>query len=171
MKQSLSADQARALLDYDKDTGTLTWRVHTRNTRIGGIAGSPSSNGYVQIQVCNHNYRAHVLAWLLMTGEWPKHQIDHINGNRSDNRWANLRAATQSQNSINSPPRGPLPKGVTITPSNRFDAKLWIGGKWKCLGKFDTIEDAEIAYLRAAKEYQGEFMHPQLKERAASLCL
>lgn len=171
MKFAITAEFVREILAYDKESGVLSWRVHTRNTKIGQVAGS-FSNGYGQIQINGHNYRAHVLAWLIITGEWPEPHVDHINGIRSDNRWCNLRLATTSQNAINCKPRSnDLPRGVSKTGSGKFCAKLWMGGKYQCLGTHNTVGEAERAYLTAAKDYHGEYMPIHLKSRAAYLCL
>lgn len=96
-----------------------------------------------------------------MTGEWPKLFVDHINGDRSDNRWENLRLATKQQNQCNirahKDSRTGM-KGVWLNKrSGRWEATLQFNRKRYWLGLHDTQEQAAEAYMRAAKELQGEF--------------
>ena len=90
---------------YDPDTGVITWKVDSgRYGRIkaGTVAGSlKSKNGYIEIHLKGKAYKAHRVAWLLHYGSWPSEQVDHINRNRSDNRAANLRACSASDNMFN----------------------------------------------------------------------
>jgi hypothetical protein len=90
------------LLVYDAGTGVFRWRISRPNRAAGSVAGVRGKVGYVYISVMKQRCLAHRLAWLLMTGEWPGAQIDHVNRDRADNRWANLRAADSAQNAWNS---------------------------------------------------------------------
>ena len=88
-----------SLLKYDPETGVFTWladRAH--NALAGCIAGSRLSSGYCQIKVGGPLFYTHRLAFLYMTGRWPSAEIDHIDHNRGNNAWGNLREATRSQN-------------------------------------------------------------------------
>lgn len=99
-----------------------------------------------------------------MTGEWPKHHVDHANGDRDDNRWVNLREATWSENKWNSKtPRNNTTgvKGVSRL-KGRFRARVMVHGDYKFLGYFDTIEEAANARFAAAEEAHGEFFNPGL---------
>jgi hypothetical protein len=98
----LTAAEVRRLLRYDADTGLFYWQVDTKNTSAGEVAGSQQSRGYWHIKINRRLYMAYRLAWLYVTGEWPIGHIDHISGNRSDNRFGNLRVATNSENARNS---------------------------------------------------------------------
>src|SRR6266446_8705973 len=91
-------------IKYDPVTGHFTWikKRKGRNHAIGSKAGYTDAYGYLTIGINYKIYKAHRLAWLYMTGKWPKNFIDHINRDPSDNRWENLREATRSQNQINS---------------------------------------------------------------------
>src|SRR4029077_7435541 len=98
----------------------------------------------------------HRLAFLWVNGEWPREEVDHVNRVKDDNRWANLREATRSENTVNSPPReklSDLPLGVRITPSGKFRAL--IAGMH--LGIFATPEEAAEVYATAAKDFYGDF--------------
>jgi hypothetical protein len=157
----LTAAEVRRLLRYEPDTGTFFWRVDTRNTAAGDIAGSRQSRGYWHIKINRHLYMAHRLAWLYVTGEWPVGHIDHINGNRSDNRFANLRIATNSENAWNSRIRVNNAcgyKGVHYKRRlNKFVAQNNVSGRVHHLGVFKTAAEAHAAYRKAAEEHFGEF--------------
>jgi hypothetical protein len=98
----LTAARLRELLHYDPETGAWTRLVSTSNhrARVGDNAGGVTGT-YVKIRVDVRQYPAHRLAWLYMTGAWPKHEIDHINGDRLDNRWCNLRPANDAEQARN----------------------------------------------------------------------
>lgn len=153
-----------AQLDYCPETGLFRWKINGRgrSKRINTIAGTPHSNGYVRIKLMGRAYYAHRLAWLLMHGTWPADQIDHVNGDRSDNRAANLRQATLQQNRWNTvgiPSRRKSAfKGVVREHrSTKWVAQLSVDGRLRRLGSFATEEEASSAYLRAARTLRGEF--------------
>lgn len=95
-------EYVRSILRYVPDTGEIV-NIVARNPKspAGRIARDLNSNGYVRVQINKRRYLGHVFAWFYMTGEWPDRQIDHINGVRDDNRWENLRLATNKQNHEN----------------------------------------------------------------------
>src|SRR5687768_10767115 len=106
----LTADYVRSRIDYDPDTGTLTWKRRPErnsidkmwNTRFSGLdITHHNSTGHIHFGLDGKNYLGHRIAWLIVNGEWPRGDIDHINGVRDDNRWTNLREATRSQNASN----------------------------------------------------------------------
>lgn len=157
----LTAEHIRELLTYDPDTGIFRWRV-ARNNRIkaGSIAGSfKRATGYVEIHIDNKCYLAHRLAWFYMAGEWPADDIDHRNLAKDDNRWSNLRPATQSQNNANRRVMGNSKtgiKGVTKT-RDRYRAQITVNGKRKYLGTVDNPVLASYLYRLAAVIYHREF--------------
>src|SRR6478752_4218936 len=95
--KTLSANRLRKLLNYAPATGVFRWRVR-KGRNVGTVAGSiHPPKGYSQICIDGKIYRANRLAWLYMTGKWPKLEIGYINHKTSDARWANLRAMTPLQ--------------------------------------------------------------------------
>jgi hypothetical protein len=161
-KSDLTADELRQHLHYDPETGIFTWRVRARaNVPCGTTAGTLDERGYVRIGYKTFYFRAHRLAWLYVHGEWPAREIDHINGDKADNRIANLRPATHKQNSanrlINKNSTSGV-KGVGWHKNNaKWRAQIKLNGKKKNLGYFDAIEDAAAAYQNAAINNFGEF--------------
>lgn len=162
--QKFTADELRQLLHYDPQTGVFTRISSKRGDRVGEIAGTLRPDGYLTISVHNVQHRAQRLAWLYMTGMWPRHQIDHKDGNRSSNKWSNLRDATARQNRANMKGHGKLPKGVSFIPgrygralSRPYQAQICVNYCRRYLGTFETAEEAHAAYRIAAVELNGEF--------------
>ena len=91
----------KELFHYCHQSGEFTHVSKRIGVTQGAIAGCKTGNGYIRISVYRKLYLAHRLAWMYVTGEWPEYQIDHINRNRSDNSFINLREATISDNHKN----------------------------------------------------------------------
>ena len=161
-ESGLTAEILRDSLRYDPDTGEFRWKMIDKHSwvKVGDIAGfSCPTNGYHLIKIGGRSYRAHRLAWLYMTGEWPNDRIDHRNTNKADNRWSNLREATHGQNMIHSAPykkRLPLPKGV-FKNGNKFGSQIRFEGKKVFLGNHATPELAHQRYIEEAEKLHGEF--------------
>lgn len=165
MKPHITYEQARELLRYDPETGVFTWRAERRMGRTGkgaliaspgDVAGGPmKSTGYRQIVVVGRHYLEHRLAFLWMTGAWPKGQVDHRNGDRTDNRWENLRDVAQPINAQNlRRARADSATGVQGVGyqkrgarHKRYVARIRINGKSKTIGYFATAEEAHVVYL------------------------
>jgi hypothetical protein len=149
-------------LNYDPVSGIFTWKKRCGNKCAGSEAGGVDAFGYRRIRVNARKYQAQRIAWIMVTGEDPgEYHVDHINSNTSDNSFANLRLATNSQNACN---RGAPSnntsgyKGVTWKKlKNRWSAQIMINSKKKNLGYFDTAEDAYAAYCKAADDFHGNF--------------
>ena len=100
----LTQEYIKQILNYDPDTGEFVWRVNRHNRKLKGkIAGGISikDHGYVEIRIDGKKYYAHRLAYLIMTGKWPKNEVDHMDRNRSNNILSNLRIVSQSDNCKN----------------------------------------------------------------------
>jgi hypothetical protein len=157
----ITQDELKQLLHYNPDTGLFTYL--TGRIRTGRIAGNINKRGYVRLGINGVEYKGHRLAYLYMTGEMPQHFIDHINGIKSDNRWLNLREATNTQNNYNS---GMKPfntsgyKGISWDKKrNKWIAQISINNKNKYLGAFMQKEEAHAAYQMAASKLHGEFYY------------
>ena len=153
----LSAAQARELLAYDPDTGLLTWKATGTGRRPGGVAGNLNTDGYVRTSISYKAYANHRLAWLIYYGEWPKDQVDHIDGDRSNNRISNLRQASSSINNQNLRRAHPNNKlgvlGVYYDDvRSKYLAQIGVSGKQRVLGRFNSLEEASNAYLAAKRE-------------------
>lgn len=135
---------------------------------VGAVAGTLDSAGYRQLSVTIGgrltNIRGHIVVYALRTGSMPSSGIDHINGNRSDNRIENLRLATQSQNLANTGIAISNKSGVRGVSwhkgANKWIANIVVMQKQIYLGLFDTLESAKIARVAASKRYFGEFARP-----------
>lgn len=164
---NLSAEYVRSLLVYEHDTGIFRWLVaRSSGTPVGSIAGTPHSAGYVEIGIDGQQYLAHRLAFLYMTGEWPKEKLDHKDRVRNNNVWTNLRPATGTQNNINSKRKSRrLPRGVA-QKYRRFLAltTIYVDGQKKqiTIGRFDTPGDAHEAWRAYVGALHGqEFLPPR----------
>lgn len=158
---TITAECLRSLLSYEATTGNFVWLRKRGRAEVGSIAGGIEPDGYRFIRINGRKYCAHRLAWLFVNGEWPDNEIDHINGLRSDNRIANLRQATRSQNGANTK----LPttnsvglKGVCFHKRNRrFQATIGLNGAKKHIGYFATANEAHAAYKAAAEMIYGDY--------------
>lgn len=160
-KELISAEDARQLVSYDPETGAISWRVKVAShTKVGAAVSTQRYDGYRLIRIRNVLYRQHRLAWLLTYGRWPEGDIDHINGDRSDNRLCNLREATRSQNLMNTVRRKNKTgfKGVSYhSLSGRYSAAVYVNKKKVSLGYYRTAEEAYEAYCVAAEKHYKDF--------------
>ncbi len=133
------------------------WNVRWSNKNTGYI----SPDGYVRTKIFNQLYLVHVVAWIYMTGETPVSDIDHIDRNKSNNAFSNLRISTESQNIANSKLHRDSTtgfKGVTKRKNqNKYRARIRYEGNLISLGDYDTPEEAHEAYCKAAKRLFGKF--------------
>lgn len=161
-KKDLTAARVRELFDYDPISGQLIWKVATSSRNpVGSVSGTLTVRGYRFISIDWNRYLAHRIVWLWNNGTMPSGDIDHINGDKSDNRLENLRVANRSQNMSNTGLRRDNSsgyKGVTWhAQSRKWRALIHVNKKQTHLGLFDTPEKAYAAYCAAAKEVFGEF--------------
>tara|TARA_R110000868_G_scaffold153337_1_gene378692 strand:- start:59 stop:586 length:528 start_codon:yes stop_codon:yes gene_type:complete len=155
----LTQELLKAHIEYDPDTGLFRRTFGCWRTGVEWYAGCPNNCGHLRIWFLGHLYQAHRLAWLYITGAWPKHEIDHINGVKTDNRFANLRDVTRNINQQN------LTKPMKSKKSCQLIGAYWNHDRWMAiikvdkkqiyLGRFDTPEEAHAAYVGAKR-----VMHP-----------
>lgn len=173
-RTTTSPERLRQLLRYEPETGKLFWLPRAADefqsarscasfhARFAGKqAFTANSYGYRAGRVDNILYVAHRVIWAIIYGEWPAEDIDHINGDRADNRLANLRAASRSENLCN---RGMSPrntsghKGVYFdAQSGRWRAHIKKSGRFHFLGSFDLLDEALAARRSAETTLHGEF--------------
>lgn len=153
-----TAEYVRSRLSYAPETGALYWMAPGLGRRAIKEAGG-FSNGYLATRIDGTLYYNHRLAWLLTHGVWPVDKIDHVNGNRVDNRLVNLREATHSENlqnlrSARSDSRSGL-MGAFFRRSGVYFSRIMTSGRLTHLGYFKTAEEANSAYLEAKRR-----LHP-----------
>lgn len=162
MRTQPTADQVRELLHYDPQSGKFTWRLApSNNIRSGSMAGTPDNQGYIMIRVMGGRYKAHRLAWLYMSGEWPVTDVDHRDGDRGNNRWLNLRQATESQNMANSKIKKNNTSGYKGVFFDRrkgsWCARITVQRRKIYIGSYKSAAEAGAAYLTTAERIFGEF--------------
>jgi len=163
----LTCADVLAALDYSPEGGTFTWRhrcdaMGRPNTReVGKIAGKMDPKGYRMITLNRKRYLAHRVVWLVETGTWPNHRLDHINGLHDDNRFENLREADHAENLWNRGVQKNSRSGVKGVFWNkqcqRWMAKINVRGVNHYLGTHKTVEAAAAAYQEAASRLHGDF--------------
>lgn len=148
-------------LDYNPDTGVLSWNECRKSRGTAGReVGCLGGRGYRSLTLDGICYRAHRIVFLMFHGYLPK-QVDHINGDKSDTRIINLRAATNAQNSQNKPkPKSNTSgyKGINRA-GKRWSSYIAVNKKRIYLGTFTCKHEAAKAYNKAAIEYHGEFAY------------
>lgn len=160
-KQMPSQQELARLFDYNALTGELRWRVSRAQRCAGDIAGSLKKDGYWVVGLNNTTFKAHRIIWKLVSGKEPEDQIDHIDTDPSNNRWANLREASACQNMQNRTRHSNSSsgvKGVSYNKSERkWDAYIMADRKFRLIGRF---KDKDIAARVVAEERQrlhGDF--------------
>lgn len=151
------------VLSYDLTTGIFIWKWRSNisrwwNTKYAGKqAGKIRPAGYIEIRIDGKRYQAGRLAWKIINGRDPIHEIDHKNTNKGDNRYVNLREATGSQNCANKPRMGALGKCVQLVTCGKYQARITKNGHRFSLGLFDTPSEAQYAYAMAARSIFGRY--------------
>ena len=156
----------KSRLDYNPETGIYTWKYRNGNTKedktfnarfAGKEAGSKNRKGYLMIKIDGNKHHAHKIAYLFMTGKLPENQIDHINGNRSDNRWENLRAATNEENQKNRKIGKSNTSGVMRVNwnkrQNKWCVRINVNKKRINLGVFENFNEAVKVRKEAEVKY------------------
>lgn len=159
-----SVEELREKLNYDPETGALTWKKLRNSKRIGQQAKSIDVAGYIQVSFgtgCVH--KGHRIAWAIHNGAWPVGPIDHVNGVRTDNRIENLREVDHQTNCQNvrigsmvNKSTGMLGVHLCKSNTNPYRAKIMFNGKQIHLGGYPTAELAHAAYVEAKRRlHQG----------------
>ena len=164
---ALAFEYVREAIDYNPTSGEMVWRIRPRshfpthaswgtwNTRWAGkrIGTLNRIKGYYTTMLCGRRYTLHRLAWCLSYESWPPHEIDHINGNRLDNRLVNLRAVTRQENGRNLSRASNNTSGVTGVSwnklSERWHAYIMVDKKMLSLGLFTDFDTAVNARKKA----------------------
>ena len=153
----LTPERVSELFNYDPLTGVLTWK-HSRGGQVSGSpAGCITEDGYRRVTTGRRSYLVHRLIWMLVYGAWPTNTIDHINGDKLDNRITNLRDVTRKTNKENMrKPRKDNTVGVLGVHwhkyMKKFQASIRTNGERIHLGTYNTSEEAHQAYLIAKRQ-------------------
>lgn len=163
----ISHEELKRHLSYDPETGVFTRKIsNTASVTVGDEAGTMCT-GYLRIMVCGKRYLAHRLAWFYMTGKPANCLIDHINGDRTDNRFSNLRLANRSQNGMN--------RNIQRNNKSGYPGACWHKNlcKWTVsfkknkkqvhVGCFDDLDEAISASMMARAENFGEFARQRIE--------
>ncbi len=153
----ITQEYLKSILSYDKDSGLFTWKINIAiSIRVGDIAGTIMNTGYRRIRINKKGYYAHRLAWLYMTGNFPK-EIDHINRIKDDNQFCNLRLATHQSNMQNRNIQENNKSGVTGVcwhkKRNKWCVNIKVNKIQKHIGYFANFNDAVKARKKAETEY------------------
>ena len=156
-----SFEEVHLLFKYEPKTGKLIRRISVAsNAKAGFVVGCLSKNGYLTVGIRSVNYFVHRIIWLMMTGDWAE-TVDHKNLIKTDNTWKNLRLATYSQNNANTCLRIDNTSGhkgiVFDAKRNKYRARINFKGVSKYIGRYDTIQEAAMAYQKSAKIFFGEY--------------
>jgi hypothetical protein len=171
VSRGLTEDYLKSLLHYNHKTGVFTWLKSRGRVSVGTVAGILQPDGYRYIKIDKKNHLEHRLAWFYVTNCFPcgdQNFIDHINGNKSDNRFENLRVCSDSENKRN--------RGKQMNNTNKFKGVSYdkrrgkyyarvtnpLTKKQENLGSFKTQEEASLVYEAKSQEYFGEFYPDKL---------
>lgn len=143
--------ELKDILTYNPQSGEFVWN---KNGQRAGSLKRTRTKEYWRVGLKGKTYAAHRLAWFYETGEWPRGEIDHINGNGLDNRFLNLREATSAENNRNRRRQSNNTSGFVGVSwcklTQKWRAELNVNGERVRLGRFDTIGEAVIARLQAS---------------------
>lgn len=155
LKAGPSHQRLWELFTYSPGTGILAWKTRKGGRLAGTRAGNVERSGYRVVKLDDQIFKEHRIIWAYCTGEWPAVEIDHVDGDKTNNRVSNLRTVTRNGNAQNlrgGRGKSPLLGAHWNTEAGRWRSKIVADGKQKFLGYFSTPEEAHEAYLRAKRE-------------------
>lgn len=163
----MNQEELKQLLTYDPETGIFNWKIKRNGIKYNKSAGCLCKDGYIRIRIKPKLYEAHRLAFLYMTGSIPE-QVDHIDMNRSNNKWKNLRPVNNAKNSANKLKYKNNKsgfKGVYFIKNRKkcWESSIMVNGVKFFIGYFNTPEEAAIAYDKKAIELLGEYCNINFK--------
>lgn len=150
---STSPERVRAVFEYSPETGVLRYKNPKSYAVHRDQAGWLDKQGYREVRMDGKRFFAHRVVWAYVYGAWPVHEIDHINGDRSDNRISNLRDVSRwgNQRNMVQHREGHL-AGTTHRTLNSWQAKIQVNGVRHHIGSFATEQEAHEAYIRKSQE-------------------
>ena len=155
----ITQSKLKQLVKYDPDTGEFVSLADRGKTKCGQRLGCKNRLGYIEIGMLWKKYKAHTLAFLYMTGEFPD-EIDHADGDPSNNKWSNLRLATRQENMWNRGVNVNSQTGVKgVHPyKDKFKVQFRVFGKKVYLGLFNDLQEAKQHHDEFVEMFQGEFV-------------
>lgn len=160
-KRPVTQSRLRELIKYCPDTGDFTWVVNRKGpAKMGDRAGTVCPLGYTVICLDGIRYMSHRLAFMYVTGQFPRDEIDHIDGNPRNNSWINLREATRATNCQNTrvSKNNKLGiKGICLHHTGKYRAYTSIGAKSVHIGLYETVEEAKLARDKVVSELHGDY--------------
>lgn len=157
-KNPISVEEACYWFAYDPDSGELSWKRKKKCNTVGRVFKSRVIN--IRENYALRTMQKTRVIWMVHTGEPPPPMIDHINGDRDDNRWVNLRASDAVTNQYNRHGHGKYPKGVSYharDKSKPWRATITTPEGFKNIGNYASMEEAKEAYEKIARDLHGEF--------------
>jgi hypothetical protein len=158
----ITQSELKELLNYDKETGIfIRIKSNSNRAKVNCVAGNIRKDGYLEVRVCKKSYLQHRLAWLYIYGKFPDKLIDHINGNRNDNRIENLREVDYKENTYNSKVRSDNKSGVRCVSWNKksqsWEVRVKVDKKLKHFGSYKELDDAAKVAEKVRKEHHKEY--------------
>jgi len=170
IKDMPSIDILKSLLDYDEASGVLHWKTKPAtsrgnigfNNKCGGkVAGTIGRSGYLVVGISKKYYLAHRIIWKWVTGADPVDQVDHIDGNKLNNRWSNFRETSNGPNIQNSKIRKDNTSGIKgvhwDAQHKKWRAVIYADGQGIRLGRYSSIDEAASVISKARLEMHGSF--------------
>ena len=160
---TLTQQRLKEVVTFDDTTGIFIRKLKAKRAVIGRTLGYKKSNGYIALSIDGQKYFAHRLAWLYVYGEFPKNDIDHIDGNRTNNKIENLRDVPRTENLQNikiakSHNKSTGILGAYLHTSGKFMSRIKVNKKDIYLGLFESAEQANQAYLKAKQQFHKGYV-------------